>query len=129
MIVLETLGQLVWRFKDWSRRPQEHETLYLSMFLSFPGGHGAHRCGSKLLRGELHMIVLEGLGELLEVLGGSRSGQEGSMSTKYCTCQRFWSSQEAASSPRPAPRMLRASSVPAPSRHRGMPPEASRARL
>ena len=31
------------------------------------------------------MIVLEGFGELLEVFGGSRSGQEGSMSTKCCT--------------------------------------------
>ena len=28
----------VWRFKEWSRRLHEHEMLYLSAFLSFPGG-------------------------------------------------------------------------------------------
>ena len=71
------------------------------------------------------MIVLEVLGELDEVFGGSRSGQEGSMNTKCCTCQLFGASQEAASSPGPAPK----NSGPAPSRLRGIPPEASRASL
>ena len=56
------------------------------------------------------MIVLEGFGELLEVFGGSRSGQEGSMSTKCCTCQRFGVSQEAISSPSPAPERLQVGS-------------------
>ena len=48
---------------------------------------------------EFHMIVLEALGELVEVFGGSRSGQEGPMSTKCCTCQRFLDSQETINSP------------------------------
>ena len=52
------------------------------------------------------MIVLEALGEFDEVFGGSRSGQEGSMSTTCCTCPRFRASQEAITSPAPAPRML-----------------------
>ena len=41
------------------------------------------------------MIVLEGFGELLEVFGGSRSGQAGSMSTKRYTCQRLGALQKA----------------------------------
>ena len=49
-----------------------------------------------------------------EVFGGSRSGQEGSMSTKCCTCQCFRASQEAISSPAPAPGMLRECSGNAP---------------
>ena len=64
------------------------------------------------------MFILEALGELVEVFGGSRSGQEGPMSTKRCTCQRFGGSQEAITSPTPAPGQLR-----------GMPPGASRASL
>ena len=64
------------------------------------------------------MIVLEALGELGEVFGGSRIGQERSMSTTCCTCQRFGAPQEAATSPAPAPEMLW-----------GMPLEASRASL
>ena len=53
------------------------------------------------------MIVLEVLGEFDEVFGGSKSGREGSMSTKCCSCQRFGASQEAMTSPAPAPEMLR----------------------
>ena len=56
------------------------------------------------------MIVLEGFGELLEVFGGSRSGQAGSMTMKR--------SPEGDNPPAPAPSQLRQ-----------MPPEASRARL
>ena len=55
---------------------------------------------------KLHMTVVEAFGKLVEVFGGSRIGPEGSMSTKWCTCQRFGSPQEAASSPGPAPEML-----------------------
>ena len=72
------------------------------------------------------MIVFEALDE---VFGGSRSGQEGSMSTKCRTCQRFRASQEAITSPAPAPRMLRECSGNAPEMLRGMLPEASRASL
>ena len=60
------------------------------------------------------MIVLEALGELHEVFGGSRSGQEGSMSTKWCACQRFWASKEAATSPGMAPSRLQVGSGSAP---------------
>ena len=60
------------------------------------------------------MIVLEALGELVDVIGGSRIGQEGRKSTK----QRFQASQEPMTSPTPAPEMFR-----------WMLPEASRASL
>ena len=64
------------------------------------------------------MIVLEGLGEFLEVFGGSRSCQEGSMSTKRCTCQgvfelpkrprvpQGWLQKGSRNSPGDAPRSL-----------------------
>ena len=65
------------------------------------------------------MIVLEGLGELDEVFGGSRSGQEGSMSSKCCTCQRFRASQEAITSPTPAPGRLQECSRNAPGDYPG----------
>ena len=56
--------------------------------------------------GELHMIVLEALGELVGVFGGSGIGQEGRKSTKRFTCQRFGSSQESVKSPTLVPEML-----------------------
>ena len=69
------------------------------------------------------MIVLQGFVELDEVFGGSRSDQEGSMSTRCCTCQRFGASQE----PITPQRLLQKCSKHAPGTLRGMPPEASRA--
>ena len=60
------------------------------------------------------MIVLGAVGDLDDVFGGSRSGQEGYMSTKRCTCQRFRGSQGAAISPGLAPSRLQKCSRPAP---------------
>ena len=56
------------------------------------------------------MIVLEALGELVEVLGCSRIGQEGRKITKCGTCQRFGASLAAITPPGPAPKMLQVGS-------------------
>ena len=43
-------------FKEWSRRLHEHEVLYLSMFLSLPGGDQFQECSGdapEMLRGML----------------------------------------------------------------------------
>ena len=66
------------------------------------------------------MIILEALGELVEVLGGSRSGQEGPMSTKCCADVFEHPTRRL-----PPQRLLR----PGSDGLRGMPPEALRARL
>ena len=75
------------------------------------------------------MIVLEALGELVEVFGSSRIDQEGRKSTKRCTCQRFGASQEAVNSAVPHPGRFQQGSESSPGRLRGIPLEASRASL
>ena len=70
-----------------------------------------------LLR-DLQLIVFEALGELVEVCGGSRIGQEGLMSTKCCACPRLGASQEAISAPVPAPVRLQDGSGGCPQKRR-----------
>ena len=85
------------------------------------GGSGGAPGGVR----ELHVIVLEALGVVVEVFGGPSSRPQGSMSTKCRNCQRFEASQKAINAPALAPGICKSAS----GRLRGMPPEALRARL